>query len=55
MHVHGAVGMMDLAAGLPAEWQCRRRCFLRRLILSWSAVYVAVVPLMIYRLWEYFA
>src|SRR5262249_53760930 len=23
------VGLMDVAAVLPAEWQCRRRCFLR--------------------------
>src|SRR5262249_23026058 len=27
------VGLMDVASVLPAEWQCRRRCFLRRLIL----------------------
>jgi hypothetical protein len=34
---------------------CRRQCFLRRLTLSWAAVYTAVVPVMIYRLWEHFA
>jgi hypothetical protein len=49
------LGVMDLAASLPPRWQCRRHCFLRRLVLSWAAVYTAVVPIMIYRLWEYFA
>jgi hypothetical protein len=45
-------GVMAAGAELPAPWQCRRRCFLRRLTLSWAAVYTAVVPLLIYRLWE---
>src|SRR5947209_9477272 len=48
-------GIMDLAAALPPAWQCGRRCFLRRLTLSWAAVYTAVAPVMIYRLWEYVA
>lgn len=48
-------GLLRLVEPLPAEWQCHRRCFLRRLILSWSAVYAAVLPIMIYRLWEFFA
>ena|SRR3989442_11586863 len=49
------LGIMHLTTVLPAEWQCRRRCFLRRLIASWTVLYAAVVPVMIYRLWEYFA
>jgi hypothetical protein len=49
------LGLMDLTASLPSEWQCGRKCFLRRLVLSWSAVYSAVVPIMIYRLWELFS
>ena len=49
------LGIMDLSGSLPESWQCRRRCFLRRLTLSWAAVYAAVLPVMIYRLWESFA
>lgn len=48
-------GIMDLhdAGGKP---DCdKRRCFLRRLTLSWAAVYTAVLPIMIYRLWEFIA
>ncbi|MBM4070046.1 MAG: hypothetical protein FJ271_14000 [Planctomycetes bacterium] len=48
-------GIMDLhdVGGQP---DCsKRRCFLRRLTLSWAAVYTAVLPIMIYRLWEFFA
>ena len=48
-------GIMDLGGALPAEWQCRRRCFFRRLIIAWTAVYSAVLPVMIYRLWQVFA
>jgi hypothetical protein len=48
-------GFMGLADTLPPERRCRRECFLRRLTLSWTAVYGAVSPVMIYRLWEYFA
>ncbi len=48
-------GIMDLSAALPPAWQCGRRCFLRRLTLSWAVVYTAVAPVMIYRLWEYVA
>jgi hypothetical protein len=47
------LGAQDLAgAGTRA---CARRCFLRRLTLSWAAVYAAVVPVMIFRLWEHIA
>ena len=48
-------GMAQITVELPDPWQCRRRCFLRRLIVSWTVVYAAVVPVMIYRLWEFFA
>jgi hypothetical protein len=48
-------GFMGLADTLPPERRCRRECFLRRLTVSWTAVYAAVAPIMIYRLWEYFA
>jgi hypothetical protein len=49
------IGVMDMVDNPPLEWRCRRRCFFRRLVLAWTAVYTAVVPIMIYRLWEYFA
>jgi hypothetical protein len=49
---HGILGLADT---LPPERRCRRECFLRRLTLSWAACYTAVSPIMIYRLWEYFA
>jgi hypothetical protein len=49
------VGVTGWADTLAPERRCRRACFLRRLTLSWSAVFVAVSPVMIYRLWEYFA
>jgi len=29
-----------------------RQCFLRRLVLSWSVLYAAIVPVMVYSLWE---
>ena len=40
---------------MPPAWRCRRECLLRRLTLAWAAVYAAVLPVMIYRLWEYAA
>jgi hypothetical protein len=48
-------GIADLAAEMPQAWRCRRECLLRRLTLAWAAVYTAVLPVMIYRLWEYIA
>ena len=48
-------GVLGMAETLPPERRCRRECFLRRLTLSWAAVYTAVAPVMIYRLWELFA
>jgi hypothetical protein len=46
------LGMGDT---LPPERRARRTTFLRRLTLSWCACYTAVCPVMIYRLWEFFA
>jgi hypothetical protein len=37
---------------MPANRIERRGCFLRRLVLSWSAIYTAVMPVMIYSVWE---
>ena len=48
-------GVMGLADTLPPERRCRRERFLRRLTLAWAAVYTAVAPVMIYRLWWYAA
>jgi hypothetical protein len=48
-------GVQGVAEALPPELRCRRECFLRRLTVSWAAVYTAVCPVMIYRLWEFFA
>lgn len=48
-------GVMGLADTLPACSRSDRTCFLRRLTLGWSACYTAVAPVMIYRLWEFFA
>jgi hypothetical protein len=48
-------GIMDLNAQRGDSACNRRECFLRRLTLSWAAVYTAVLPVMIYRLWELFA
>ncbi len=45
-------GFLSLADSLPPERLCRRTCFLRRLTVSWAAVYSVVSPVMIYRLWE---
>jgi hypothetical protein len=47
--------VLGMAETLPPERRGRRRAFLRRLTLSWAACYTAVCPVMIYRLWEYFA
>jgi hypothetical protein len=48
-------GVLGMAETLPPERRYRRECFLRRLTLSWAAVYTAVAPVMIFRLWELFA
>jgi hypothetical protein len=48
-------GVMGMAETLPPERRCRRACFLRRLTLSWTTCHAIVAPVMIYRLWEFFA
>jgi hypothetical protein len=48
------VGFAGFCDTLPPERQERRECFLRRLVLSWSAVFTAVTPVMIFTLWELF-
>ncbi len=45
-------------AQVAARCHCQpesRQCFLRRLVLSWSACYAAVVPVMVFSLWEVFS
>ena len=49
------VGFTTLCDTLPEERRGRRACFLRRLVLSWSGVYTAVTPVMIYTLWAWLA
>jgi hypothetical protein len=45
-------GFAQLCDTMPADRAARRECFLRRLVLSWSACYSAIMPVMIYSLWE---
>lgn len=45
-------GFEFVCKGSPEEFQINRACFLRRLVLSWSAIYTAVTPVMIFTLWE---
>lgn len=45
-------GFSELCGTMPADRAANRECFLRRLVLSWSACYTAIMPVMIYSLWE---
>lgn len=45
-------GFAPLCDTLPADRMERRECFLRRLVLSWSAIYTAMAPVMIFTVWE---
>ena len=45
-------GFAQLCDTMPPDRAARRECFLRRLVLSWAACYTAVMPVMIYSLWE---
>jgi len=47
------VGFVGLCHTMPADFQLKRACFLRRLILSWCACYTAVAPLMIVTVWRH--
>lgn len=42
----------QLCDRMPARNAWQRRCFLRRLVLSWSGIYSVVMPVMIYSVWE---
>lgn len=46
------IGFTELCGTMPPEFQAQRACFLRRLILSWCACYMAVAPLMIHTVWQ---
>lgn len=48
-------GFLQMCDTMPPGRAARRECFLRRLVLSWSACYSAVMPVMIYSLWEVFS
>jgi hypothetical protein len=48
------VGFSTLCDTMPEERRHRRECFLRRLVLSWSACYSAIMPVMIFTLWQAF-
>jgi hypothetical protein len=48
-------GFSQLCDTMPPDRAANRECFLRRLVLSWSACYSAVMPVMIYSLWEVFS
>ncbi len=45
-------GFMGLTETLPAGCRGRRACFLRRLVLAWSACYTAVTPVLVHTLWQ---
>jgi hypothetical protein len=48
------LGVLSLASTMGQERCAKRYCFLRRLTLSWAALYTIVSPVMIYRLWQIF-
>lgn len=48
------VGFAELCDTMPADRRARRECFLRRLVVSWSACYTAVTPVMIFTIWAQF-
>jgi hypothetical protein len=48
-------GFSQMCDTMPADRAVRRECFLRRLVLSWAACYSAIMPVMIYSLWEVFS
>lgn len=48
-------GFLDLADTMPVVNRFDRRCFLSRLVMSWSACYTAVTPTLIYTLWFAFS
>ena len=47
------LGFVSLADTMKPEQRCRRECFLRRLLFSWSACFTIVTPVLIFTLWEF--
>ena len=47
------IGFLSLVDTIKPEHRCRRECFLRRLLFSWSACFTAVTPVMIFTLWQF--
>ena len=45
-------GFAELCDTMPPGRAATRECFLRRLVLSWSVCYSAIVPVMIHTLWQ---
>ena len=45
-------GLSTLTDTMNLERRRHRECFLQRLVLSWSAVYTAVSPVLIFTLWQ---
>jgi hypothetical protein len=48
-------GFIQLCDTMAPDRARNRECFLRRLVLSWSVCYSAVMPVMIYSIWEMFS
>jgi hypothetical protein len=48
-------GFAQVCDTMPPGRAEHRNCFLRRLVLAWSACYSAIMPVMIYSLWEVFS
>jgi len=48
-------GFAQLCDTMRPDHAANRECFLRRLVISWSACYSAIVPVMIYSLWAVFS
>lgn len=44
-------GFGELACYLPTVRHHQRKCFLRRMVLSWSVIFTAVSPVMIHEIW----
>ena len=47
-------GLSTLTDTMTRDRRENRECFLQRLVLSWSAVYSAVSPVLIFTLWQRF-
>jgi hypothetical protein len=45
-------GFSELCDTMSADRAANRECFLRRLVLSWSVCYSAIVPVMIHTIWQ---